>query len=330
MSIRKRIRAPRLELRKRFESGEQWIRSVEDLLDLDIFVFESGNNFYFQGKDKADSYCQIEGCVDTDYGQLEIDYKRTDIDALVDKFFTTRHMGERGRSTEMGLADFTEDYVRQYVEDAILSGAFSYDYDNEILWSEYDSAISVSDLMYSLDARAQEQAKMLDEDEREALDAIWSSIREQRLNESRRRQVMRKNEASEAAQMASNVYYDLSGLFPQKSADSSWMKCAKLKELKSSAWWNSFKAAINDISSMPGVTIEYLSENNANTFAKFQKVVKSCANQYKDDYELQLSQDYGNDRIFISGGIVTKLSWDEIIISFGSASESRRIIRRKP
>lgn len=154
--------------------------------------------------------------------------------------------------------------------------------------------------------------------ETELVRAGFDRMRTALLNlESRRVRRSRKNEATDSAVNASVAHSSLVNLFSSKSVNSSWVRCATPKELKSTTWWNDFKAAINDISSMPGVTVEYRSENGAKTFAQFQKVVKSCANRYKyDDYELQLEQDYSNDRIFISGGLASKLSWDEIIISF--------------
>lgn len=155
---------------------------------------------------------------------------------------------------------------------------------------------------------------LMEQDTRVLCDRMRTAL----LNlESRRVRRSRKNEATDAVVSASVVHRSLVNLFSSKSVNSSWVRCATPKELKSTTWWNDFKAVINDISSMPGVTVEYRSENGAKTFAQFQKVVKSCANRYKyDDYELQLEQDYSNDRIFISGGLASKLSWDEIIISF--------------
>lgn len=138
--------------------ADVWIRSVEDLYDLD-FMDGDSNGYYGDGG--SSKYRSIECIIDSDEDSFLVAFERVDVDGIVEEFFDMRHMGDKGRSTEMGPEDFTDEYIKKCVEDMILSGDFSETHRVEEIWSERDNAISVKDLYRSLDARAARQEDIL-------------------------------------------------------------------------------------------------------------------------------------------------------------------------
>ena len=151
---------------RRYESVEDgWIRSYDDLYDLPFMEGES-NGYYGDGG--SSRYHTIECTIDD--GKFFCRYETHDVGAIVEDFFDTRHM-KTGRSAEMRPEDFTEEYVKQWVEDALLSGDFVEYYDVETLWDERDNSIRVDDLYRSLEARAKKQEDIM-------LQAEWDAVSE--------------------------------------------------------------------------------------------------------------------------------------------------------
>ena len=151
---------------RRYESVEDgWIRSYDDLYDLPFMEGES-NGYYGDGG--SSKYHTIECSIDD--GKFFCRYETHDVGAIVEDFFDTRHM-KTGRSTEMRPEDFTEEYVKQWVEDALLSGDFVEYYDVETLWDERDNSIRIDDLYRSLEARAKKQEDIM-------LQAEWDAVSE--------------------------------------------------------------------------------------------------------------------------------------------------------
>lgn len=138
--------------------ADGWIRSVDDLYNLD-FMDRDSKGYYGDGG--SSKYRSIECIIDSDEDSFLVAFERVDVDGIVEEFFDMRHMGDKGRSTEMGPEDFTDEYIRKCVKDMILSGDFSEPHRAEEIWSERDNAISVKDLYRSLDARAARQEDIL-------------------------------------------------------------------------------------------------------------------------------------------------------------------------
>lgn len=160
--------------RRRNESvADGWISSVEDLYDLD-FMDGDSNGYYGDGG--SSKYRSIECLIDPDEGSFLVAFERVDVDGIVEEFFDMRHMGDKGRSTEMGPEDFTDEYIRKCVKDMILSGDFSETPRVEELWSERNNAISVEDLYFYLDAYAEKQEDLLLQAEWDAVTAICEQL----------------------------------------------------------------------------------------------------------------------------------------------------------